>query len=310
MLCGEELHFVWHCFAVVYLQQCPSAPTAETQFFSMVPSRVFPSWLSGNKIQRITPAHLLSVTFAGGEKQKQNLIPPSALRWTSQMDSYCDVISFALRAETSCQNNADKNFISSCFVFRCGRNRADKYERQYFHHVGCREHLERGTVKQVISKWLELTSFVFTKTRARKEHDFTPATSDWRWGKCHWELHTAASFHLFTYLFFYIFVSQTSKKRFDTRACARHVEPFSARQTSPKIPAVTTRLQRAAQCNFPQHRLSFWKALHDRLFNTVYLALCVEPPVKACFFLKSFCQNRRCVWPSHVCVIVAALMGG
>lgn len=136
--------------------------------------------------------------------------------------------------------------------------------------------------------------FVFTKTHARKEHNFTPATSDWRWGERHWELHTAASFHLFTYLFFYIFVSQTSKKkkkRFDTRACARHVEPFSARQTSPKIPAVTTRLQRAAQCNFPQHRLPFWKALNDRLFNTVYLALCVEPPVKASFL--SFCQNRR-----------------
>lgn len=211
------------------------------------------------------------------------------------MDSCCDVISFALRAETSCQTNADKNFILSCFVFRCGRNRADKYERQYFHHVGCREHLERGTVKQVISKWLELTSFVFTKTHARKEHNFTPATSDWRWGKCHWELHTAASFHLFTDLFFYIFVSQTSKKkkkkRFDTRACARHVEPFSAWQTSPKIPAVTTRLQRAAHCNFPQHRLPFWKALNDRLFNTVYLALCVEPPVKAS--LLSFCQNRH-----------------
>lgn len=55
--------------------------------------------------------------------------------------------------------------------------------------------------------------FVFTKTHARKEHNFTPATSDWRWGECHWELHTAASFHLFTYLFFYIFVSQTSKKK-------------------------------------------------------------------------------------------------
>lgn len=151
--------------------------------------------------------------------------------------------------------------------------------------------------------------FVFTKPHARKEHNFTPATSDWRWGECHWELHTAASFHLFTYLFFYIFVSQTSKikkkkKRFDTRACARHVEPVSARQTSPKIPAVTTRLQRAAQCNFPQHRLSFWKALNDRLFNTVYLALCVEPPVKASF-LYPFAKTD-----AHVCVIVAALMGG
>lgn len=75
LFCGEEWYFVWHCFAVVYPRQRPSAPTAETQFFSMVPSRVFPSWLSGNKIQRITPAHLLSVTFAGGEKQKQKSNP-------------------------------------------------------------------------------------------------------------------------------------------------------------------------------------------------------------------------------------------
>lgn len=90
------------------------------------------------------------------------------------MDSCCDVISFALRSETSCQNNADKNFILSCFVFRCGRNRADKYKCQYFHHVGCREHLERGTVKQVISKLLELTSFVFTKARTQERNTTLP----------------------------------------------------------------------------------------------------------------------------------------
>lgn len=112
----------------------------------------------------------------------------------------------------------------------------------------------------------------------------------------------------FIYLLIYFFTSSClkqvkKKKRFDTRACARHVEPFSAQQTSPKIPAVTTRLQRAAQCNFPQHRLPFWKALNDRLFNTVYLALSVEPPVKASFY--PFAKTD-----AHVCVIVAALMGG
>lgn len=94
LLCGMELHFVWHCFTVVYLRQRPSAPAVETQLLSMVPTRAFPSWLSGNKIKWITPAHLLSVSLAGGEKQKQNLIPPSALRWTTLMDSCCDVISF------------------------------------------------------------------------------------------------------------------------------------------------------------------------------------------------------------------------
>lgn len=101
-------------------------------------------------------------------------------------------------------------------------------------------------------------------------------------GSCTPPLHFGS--FIYVSFFFYVFVSQTSEK--DSRPCARQRE----------IGAVTTKLQTAATVQ-----------LSTAQTEAFVSPRCVEPPVKALFFVFCFAQTGTALDITHT--VVSSLMG-